>query len=242
MGGSESAPVAGGDRQEAIAPNALNAPAFNRLAGKRIILASSSPRRLDILNTVGIRPEVVPSTFDENLDKGDFVGASILEYPAETSARKAIEVYERLLKENPADPPDLIVAADTVVVKGEEILEKPKDRLDHIRMLADLNDGECEVITGVTLIHPIIQAPGFKVRSISERTKVFFAANPAELLKAYVEDGEGADRAGGFAVQGKGALLVRAIEGDYNNVVGFPLFSFCAFLHELIETEELEFV
>lgn len=103
-------------------------------------------------------------------------------------------------------------------------------------------NSQCEVVSGVTIVHPIIEAPGFKVRSLVERTVVKFAQNPGSILQAYVDSGEGMDRAGGFAIQGRASILVRSIEGDYNNVVGFPLFSFAAFLHEMTETEELTFV
>ena len=95
-------------------------------------------------------------------------------------------------------------------------------------------------MTAVAFVHPILESPGYKVRSVCEQTKVVFADNPASLLKAYVDNGEGIDRAGGFAIQGIGALLIKGIEGDYNNVVGFPLQSVVAFLHELIEDEELD--
>lgn len=71
---------------------------------------------------------------------------------------------------------------------------------------------------------------------------VRFADNPHYLLKAYVDSGEGSDRAGGFAIQGRASLLIKSIEGDFNNVVGFPLFSFSTYLHELIENEELNIV
>ncbi|CAO1636228.1 unnamed protein product [Sympodiomycopsis kandeliae] len=228
-------------RPDAISDDALKSPAFEALRGKRVILASSSPRRKQILESVGIHPEIVPSTFEENLPKSEFVGPAAFEYPVETGSRKALEVYERLMKENPEDPPDLVIAADTVVIKGDEIMEKPLDPVDHARMIAELNDGECEVVTGVSIIHPILQQPGYQLRSLSERTKVFFAPSPSEVLTAYVESGEGSDRAGGFAIQGLGSLLIRGVEGDFNNVVGFPLFSFCAFLHELVETEQLSF-
>lgn len=76
------------------------------------------------------------------MPKSAFTGAKAFEYPVETGAHKAMEVYHRLLKESPEDPPDLVIAADTVVVKGEEIMEKPNDAVDHARMLGELNDGE----------------------------------------------------------------------------------------------------
>ena len=99
----------------------------------------------------------------------------------------------------------------------------------------------CEVTTGVTLIFPVLQSPGYKISSIDERTLVYFADNEEKLIKSYVESGEGVDRAGGFAVQGLGGLLVRKIEGDYNNVVGFPAASFYKLL-EALEEEDEEFL
>lgn len=212
-------------RPDAVSASALKSPAFEALRGKRVVLASSSPRRKEILQSVGIHPEVVPSTFEEDLPKSEFVGDAAFEYPVETGSRKALEVYERLIREDPQDPPDLVIAADTVVIKGEEIMEKPLDPVDHARMIAELNDGVCEVVTGVSIIHPTLQQPGYQLRSLSERTKVHFAPSPSEVLTAYVESGEGSDRAGGFAIQGLGAVLVKGVEGDFNNVVGFPLFS-----------------
>ncbi|SPC60917.1 related to Maf-like protein C3G6.03c [Ustilago sp. UG-2017b] len=229
-------------RPDPVTPFALNTPLFNKLAGKRVVLASSSPRRREILATVGLVPEIVPSTFEENLPKSEFTGEGVYEYPVQTGYKKALEVYERLVRENPEDPPDFVISADTVVVKDEVIMEKPVDQQDNLRMLADLNGNKCEVVTGVTVIWPVIEVPGFQMRSLCEKTFVRFADNPYPLLKAYVDSKEGIDRAGGFAIQGRGALLVRAIEGDYNNVVGFPLYSFSAWLHDLIENEELDIV
>lgn len=101
--------------------------------------------------------------------------------------------------------------------------------------------GQCEVITGVTIVHSTIRSPGFIARSLSEKTVVRFAENPAPILQAYVDSGEGLDRAGGFAIQGKASVLISSISGDFNNVVGFPLYSFVAFMHDLIEADELEF-
>lgn len=89
----------------------------------------------------GLHPEIIPSTFEENLPKSEFVGAAAYEYPAETAAKKAIEVYKRLVEQCPDDPPDLVIGADTVIVKDEEILEKPVEPLENMRMLAELNDG-----------------------------------------------------------------------------------------------------
>lgn len=197
--------------------------------------------------TQGVHPEVVPSTFKEDLPKTDFVGEAVYEYPVITASHKATEVYERLVNESPEHPPDLVIAADTVVIAGEHIMEKPLDKVDNLRMLADLSgksvggaSNQCTVMTGVAFVHPILSSPGFKVRTLCEQTRVKFAEIPAAILDAYVESGEGHDRAGGFAIQGKGAMLIKGIEGDYNNVVGFPLFSFIDLLHELVDDGELD--
>ncbi|PKI82987.1 hypothetical protein MVES1_003001 [Malassezia vespertilionis] len=225
---------------DSIAPGALKTPVFTRLKGRRIVLASGSPRRTELLASVGIHPEVVPSMFEEDLPKSDFVGEAVYEYPVANAGEKALEVYKRLVLENPADPPELVIGADTVVIADEQILEKPRDKMDNLRMLADLSGKPCTVITGVAIVHPVLYNPGYKLRTVVEQTRLYFADIPAPLLQAYVDDGEGIDCAGGFAIQGKGALLVRGIEGDYNNVVGFPLFSVLTHLHELIEDEELD--
>mgnify|MGYP002715464876 CR=1 FL=1 len=223
-----------------ISSAALQTPAFVRLQGKRVVLASGSPRRAELLASVGVHPEVVPSTFAEDLDKTEFADERIYEYPVATASHKAVEVYERLVRATPADPPDLVIGADTVLVHDGQVLEKPHDAADNFRVLADLCGKSVAVITGVALVHPILAAPGFKVRTVAERTEVHFADTPHDVLRAYVASGEGADRAGGFAIQGRGALLVRGIEGDFANVVGFPLYSVFALLHELVVNEELD--
>ena len=100
---------------------------------------------------------------------------------------------------------------------------------------------QCQVITGISIVLPTLTSPGYQSHSLSESTDVYFADSPPELLEAYIASGEGLDRAGGFAIQGKGGLLVKRIEGDWNNVVGLPLFSLCTFLHELEESGQLDF-
>lgn len=236
-----------------VLPHALRVPSLEKLVGKRVVLASNSPRRKEILRTLGLEPEIVPSTFEEDLPHGQF--EDLHEYPVATATQKAVEVYQRLVKENPDDSPDLVIAADTVVLThpppgldsvpfehhgpiSQEVLEKPSSKEDNLRMLLDLNGGICEVVTGVSLVYPVLEAPGYKIKSLDERTLVHFADNPKELLEAYAESGEGIDRAGGFAVQGLGGLLIRKVDGDYQNVVGFPAASFFKFLEILCEEED----
>ncbi|KAK7454457.1 hypothetical protein VKT23_011213 [Stygiomarasmius scandens] len=235
-----------------VLPHALKVPAIKKLVGKRIILASNSPRRKEILQTFGLAPEIVPSTFEEDLSPSSF--EDIHEYPVATATHKAVEVYERLVEQNPDNPPDLVIAADTIVLTHaqpstsqtgysvlpgitQELLEKPTSKEDNLRMLLDMNGGVCEVVTGVTIAFPILQAPGYGLKSIDERSLVYFADNPRHVVQAYADNGEGIDRAGGFAIQGLGGLLIRKIEGDYNNVVGFPAASFFQLLDLMVEEE-----
>jgi len=235
-----------------ILPHALRIPAIDKLRGKRIILASNSPRRKQILQTFGIAPDIVPSTFEENLDISEF--PEVHEYPVATATYKAIQVYEKLVGENPDNAPDIVIAADTVVFThaqpitsdtaysmlpdvNQELLEKPSSKEDNLRMLLDLNGGVCEVVTGLVIVYPTLVSPGYTIKSIDERTLVYFADNPRHILEAYIESGEGIDRAGGFAIQGLGGILVRKIEGDYNNVVGFPAASFFKLLDILVDED-----
>ncbi|CAL1715884.1 unnamed protein product [Somion occarium] len=238
-----------------VLAHALKTLSLQKLVGKRIVLASNSPRRRDILRTFGLEPEIVPSTFDETLTHDEF--EDVHEYPVATATHKAVEVYERLVKDDPNNAPDLVIAADTVVLTHpspgisttpfegpsvrQEILEKPISKDDNLRMLLDMNGGVCEVVTGVSLVYPVLESPGYKIKSLDERTLVYFADNPRHLLEAYVESGEGVDRAGGFAVQGLGGMLVRKVDGDYQNVVGFPAASFFKFL-ELLHEEDHDFL
>ncbi|KAJ7044099.1 inosine triphosphate pyrophosphatase-like protein [Mycena alexandri] len=235
-----------------ILPHALQTPAIKKLTGKRIILASASPRRKDILSVFGLAPEIIPSTFAEDLPLSSF--ENIHEYPVATATHKAIEVYERLVETDPDNAPDLVIAADTVVLSHalpstsqtsyemlpevtQELLEKPTSKEDNLRMLLDLNGNVCQVVTGLVVVYPVLTSPGYMIRSIDERSLVYFADNSRELIEAYVESGEGLSVAGGFAIQRRGGALVRKVDGDYNNVVGFPAASFFRLLDLLVEED-----
>ncbi|KAI0294869.1 Maf/Ham1 [Multifurca ochricompacta] len=237
----------------AILPHALHIPGINKLAGKRVVLASKSPRRKEILQIFGLAPEVIPSNFPEDLSALSF--DDIHEYPVATATQKAVEVYERLVRSDPENGPDLVIGADTVVLTHaqpvssdiayselpsvhQELLEKPENKADNLRMLQDLNGSVCEVVTGVSLVFPVLTSPGFSIRAMDERSLVYFSDNASSLLKAYVDSGEGLNRAGGFAIQGMGGLLIRKIEGDYHNVVGFPAASFFRYLDLLVEEDD----
>ncbi|GAA6059005.1 hypothetical protein JCM10212_001715 [Sporobolomyces blumeae] len=228
-------------RPEVVLPHALHLPVFNLLRGKRIVLASASPRRAEILATYGLKPEIVPSAFPETLSHADFADDPS-QYAVYTGSEKAVEVYEKLVRENPEDPPDLVIGADTVVLlngPSPAILEKPENKVDQMDMLKSYSDAAVQVVTGVTIVQPQLATPGYSCASLVVGTKVKFAQNSDELLQAYVDCGEGLDRAGGFAIQGQGGLLIKSIEGDYNNCVGFPGQAFVEWLSELADQGEL---
>jgi len=135
-------------------------------------------------------------------------------------------------------PPTSDVAPSLFPYTNPEVLEKPGTKEENLRMLLDLNGQQGEVVTGISIVYPILTAPGFQIKSLDERTIVQFSNNPDHLLKAYVDSREGLDRAGGFAVQGLGGLLIAKIDGDFWNVVGFPAASFFKFLDMLIEEDD----
>ncbi|KAJ9646500.1 hypothetical protein H2201_001456 [Coniosporium apollinis] len=208
------------------APLPLDLPALNILRGKRVILASSSPRRKQILAHIGLTNLVIiPSSFAENLPKS----LTPFEYVLQTATQKALAVYAKEI-DNPSggEEPALIIAADTIVVShAGDILEKPRSEKEHIAMLKLLRDGGVhKVFTAVAVMAPLESArdPGYALETCVEETAVRFdAAVTDDLILAYVKTREGADKAGGYGIQGIGSILVERIEGTFDNVVGLPL-------------------
>ena len=137
-------------------------------------------------------------------------------------------VYQAEL-DNPAlGDPALVIAADTIVVSiSGQIMEKPRSEVEHIAMLKTLRDGGThKVFTAVAVMAPLESAkdPGYAMESTVEETTIFFDKSVTdELILSYVRTREGADKAGGYGIQGVGALLVEKIDGSFDNVVGLPL-------------------
>ncbi|KAF1988481.1 Maf-domain-containing protein [Aulographum hederae CBS 113979] len=223
--GPASAVAPGPPRPGPRAPLPLDLPALNAVRGKRVILASASPRRKMLLAQIGLTNlEIIPSTFAEDLPKS----LSAFEYVAETATQKALAVYQREINNTTKGEPALIIAADTIVVSNlGDILEKPRSEKQHIEMLKMLRDGVThKVYTAVACMSPLESArdPGYALESSVEETTVKFdAAVTDDLILAYVRTREGADKAGGYGIQGIGAILVEKIEGSFDNVVGLPL-------------------
>ncbi|XP_075561592.1 putative bifunctional dTTP/UTP pyrophosphatase/methyltransferase protein isoform X5 [Pelecanus crispus] len=207
-------------------------PVLGKLVSKRVVLASASPRRQEILTNVGLRFEVVPSWFKETLEKSSF--AAPYEYAVETAKQKALEVANRM-HEKHLRTPDIVIGADTIVTVDEQILEKPADKQDAYRMLSRLSGKEHSVFTGVAIVHCSSKDNQLEteVTDFYEETKVKFSDLSEELLWEYIHSGEPMDKAGGYGIQALGGMLVEYVHGDFLNVVGFPLNHFCKKLAEL---------
>lgn len=172
----------------------------------RTILASASPRRKELLQLAGLQFEVHAADTEELILPG--------QSPAEAAAGIAREKAAAVAALYPGD---CVIAADTVVAVDGQILGKPTDCADAARMLRLLSGRAHRVITGVAL------RLGERELSFAQETRVrFFPLSEAEI-SAYVRSGEPMDKAGGYGIQGLGALLVEGIEGDYFNVVGLPV-------------------
>ncbi len=173
-----------------------------------IILASNSPRRRELLGQIGLSFSTVPSDVDEQAHAGE----SPESYARRVALDKARVVAAR-------EERGIIIAADTIVVLGDCILGKPADSRDAVRMLTLLSGKVHVVITGLA----VIDAAGGKTETGTSLTRVWFRTLSQEEILSYVKSGEPLDKAGAYGIQGKGALLVRQIEGCYFNVVGLPL-------------------
>lgn len=172
-----------------------------------VVLASSSPRRLELLRRVGLSPRVVPTSTDESLREG--------EDPFDAAERLARTKAETALPDVP--PGALVVAADTLVVLDGEALGKPRDRGEARAMLRALSGRTHGVVTGVAL------ARDGRVVSGRDVTEVVFAPLSEAEIEAYVETGEPDDKAGAYALQGIAGLFVERIDGTPSNVVGLPV-------------------
>uniref|UniRef100_A0A8B9WUV3 Acetylserotonin O-methyltransferase like n=1 Tax=Bos mutus grunniens TaxID=30521 RepID=A0A8B9WUV3_BOSMU len=210
----------------------LLCPVIGKLQHKRVVLASSSPRRREILSNAGLRFEVVPSRFKEKLHKASF--ATPQAYAVETAKQKALEVADRMYQKD-LRAPDVVIGADTIVAVGGLILEKPVDKQDAYRMLSRLSGKEHSVFTGVAIVHCYTKDGQLdtEVSEFYEETTVKFSELSEEMLWEYIDSGEPMDKAGGYGIQALGGMLVEYVRGDFLSVVGFPLNRFCKELARL---------
>ncbi|MFL5353782.1 Maf family protein [Archangium sp.] len=172
----------------------------------RLVLASASPRRRELLGQLGLAFEVSAADIDETPHPGEAAPAYVLRLARE----KARTVANR-------NPGAWVLAADTTVVLGEELLGKPHDTSEVREMMTRLSGRIHEVQTGVALAGPAGE------EALVVRTRVTFRSLSPEEIAWYASTGESLDKAGGYAIQGKGGFLVERIEGSPTNVIGLPL-------------------
>ncbi|MBQ4105786.1 MAG: septum formation inhibitor Maf [Clostridia bacterium] len=173
---------------------------------KRIVLASASPRRRELIKLISDNVICVTSGEDENLPEGLAV-SEIPEYLARLKASSVAREY----------PDDIVIGSDTVVILDGRLLSKPASEEDAFQKLSTLSGRTHQVITGCCIVH------GDKTLTFSETTEVEFLELSAQEINDYIATGEPMDKAGAYGIQGRGALFVKGIKGDYFNVVGLPV-------------------
>ena len=170
------------------------------------ILASGSPRRLELLRQIGIEPQVELSNYHEEMRSSN---------PAELVMANAVGKGQSVVPNVTGD--DVVIAADTIVLLDNMILGKPKDREEAFKMLRNLSGKTHEVLTGVAVFYK------GKKKVAVEKTIVKFRKLTDREIQNYVKTGEPLDKAGAYGIQGRGAIFINSIAGCYNNVVGLPL-------------------
>ncbi len=187
-----------------------------------LILASASPRRQELLRSAGVPLQVVPGNTDESFHPGEQPEKHVLRL----ARAKAQEIAKQF-------PDRWILAADTEVVIDGQVLGKPKDAKEARKMLWLLSGREHRVITGYCLL----QAAEGKGKEGQVTTRVYFKRLAPAEIRWYISTGEPFDKAGGYAIQGRGAFMIKRIAGSYTNVVGLPL---CEVMEALKETKAVK--
>ena len=175
----------------------------------KLILASASPRRKELLGKIGLEFDIIPA-------KGEEVITQTLpwEVVKELSFQKAKEIADIQAEEC------IVIGSDTIVAKDEQIMGKPADEADAFRMLSEISGNVHQVYTGVTLIRTGADP---KVITFAEKTDVYLYDMSEEEILAYIATKDPMDKAGAYGIQGDFAIHVKGIEGDYYNVVGLPI-------------------
>ncbi|MCG6957442.1 MAG: Maf family protein [Gemmatimonadetes bacterium] len=183
------------------------------MGSPRLVLASASPRRAELLRRMGLNAEVAPADVDERYLEGETPEAHV-----ERLARAKAESVAT------GDPGVLVVGGDTVVVDGDRVLGKPADADEAVTMLRGLSGREHRVLSGIAL-----RGPAGTVSAVGQAVVRFRLFDEADAV-AYVATGEPMDKAGAYGIQGMGGALVEEIRGDYYTVVGFPVGRFIELL------------
>ena len=190
---------------------------MGKSAKPEIILASTSPRRIELLKNIGIDFEIIDPCVSE-----EGVESDPTKYAIENALAKASAVTSKLKR-------GIVIGADTIVVIEDRILGKPRNQVEAKRMLELISGRTHEVITGIA----VIDVSKNMIKTASEHTEVKIRKLTISEIDAYVASGEPMDKAGAYAAQGKGALLIERINGCFYNVVGLPLFRLSMILEQM---------
>jgi septum formation protein len=188
-----------------------------KLEDKRIVLASQSPRRIELLRSIGLEFEIYPPQIEEKFQ----TGVSAAEYVRYKASGKAHWVAEHSYY-------DLIIAADTIVTLNDRIFEKPRNTKQASNMLRELSDKTHQVITGFCLLSSRQEIADHEVTNVT-----FYSLTEGEI-EMYLNSDEPFDKAGAYGIQGFASLFIKEISGCYFNVVGFPLGKFYQHLKKMV--------
>ena len=191
-----------------MSPPATPAASLLGLAGRTLVLASTSPRRMELLSSLGVVFQVVGATVDETIQPGEAAEAACVRL----ARAKAMAARS-------ADPEAWILGADTIVVENGTIMGKPGDDTEAARMLRQLSGRAHDVWTGMA----IRRVADERVFAGAERTRVWFDTLDDAVIDTLVRSGECRDKAGAYGIQGLAGLFILRIDGDYYNVMGLPL-------------------
>lgn len=185
---------------------------------KKIYLASGSPRRRELLQQIGVQFELVKAGVEEKINPGEIA----LDYVQRLALEKAHAGLAAVQRQGLSLAP--VLGADTLGVLGDQILEKPKDAEDAARILQNLSGKTHQVITALALTNGVRSETAYSI------THVHFRQLHQQEINDYWQTGEPQDKAGGYAIQGLGAVFVQSIQGSYSNVVGLPIETCCELL------------
>lgn len=188
----------------------------------KIILASQSPRRKELMDLLKIKYEVIPSEVDENFEEG----LSIVEQSKRLAYIKAKEIFNKTSGDR------IVIGSDSLVIKDEKIYGKPKNEEDAIQVLNELKNSSHQVITSLCVM---IQDKGqFKQYLDYDIAEVYFKDMTKEEIKKWVNTGKTLDKAGGYAIQSEFCVYIDKIEGNYTTVVGLPMHKLYEVIKEYI--------
>lgn len=185
----------------------------------KLILASGSPRRKELLKQVGLKFEVITSDCDESTKESN--PSKIVEFLAAKKAKAVAEVYSDKLNFSKSNNNFIVIGADTIVALDKEILGKPKNEEEALNMLMELSGKVHQVYTGVSI--QVFKEGKMIFKNFHEKTDVKMYEFTKKEALDYIATGEPLDKAGSYGIQGLGAVLVKEIKGDYNTVVGLPV-------------------